>query len=106
MRAAAEPGYALDLRYRQKWSKHGEACRAQGIKFIPLPVETFGSWSEDATSVIGRLGKDLARATNQDESEVSRHLFGRLSILLMKGNSTLILNRTPALTDARIDGDI
>ena len=42
-------------------------------------------------------------------SEQTRYLFQRLSLLLMRGNAALILNRTPvhadADADAVVDGD-
>ena len=103
-RAAEEPGYALGLRFQQKWAKYGELCRAEGIVFHPLPVETLGGWHESAVQVIRKLGLALARSTGQEEGEVVKHLFGRLSILLMKGNTTLLLNRVPTHPDPRVDG--
>ena len=42
-RAAQEPGYALQMRWKQKWNKYGDACRAEGIEFIPMPVKTTGT---------------------------------------------------------------
>ena len=54
-RAATDPGYALGLRYQQKWAKYGDLCRSEGIKFCPLPVETLGGWHEDAVMLIRKL---------------------------------------------------
>ena len=105
-RAAREPGYALQMRYQQKWNKYGEACMAEGISFIPMVVETLGSWEEGAAQVIKRLGQALARSTCQEDAEVVRHLFGKLSILLQRDNSSLILNRVPLHPDPGVDGDL
>ena len=38
--------------------------------------------------------------------ETTRHFFQRLSITLVKGNSSLIMRRMPTCTDARVDGDV
>ena len=103
-RAAREPGYALQMRKQQKLAKYSEACAAEGIEFIALPVETTGGWEEGAAEVIKRLGKALARASCQEENEVIRHLFGKLSILLMKTNSSMILNRVPIHPHASTNG--
>ena len=103
-RAAAEPGYALSYQYQRKWQKHGQACEDQGISFAALPVETMGGWGESATHHINKLGQALARATSQDESDTVKHLYGRLSVLLMKGNTALLSNRIPSNTDPQIDG--
>ena len=105
-RAATEPGYALRVRRQQKWNKYGELCRAEGIVFHTLPVEALGGWDNEAVEVLKRLGQALARSTCQEEGEVTKHLFGRLSILLMKGNSSLIQNRVPTHPDPQVDGHI
>ena len=104
-RAAREPGYALEMRWNQKWNKYGEACNAEGISFIPMVVETLGGWEEGASQVIKRLGQALARATGQEDNEVVKHLFGKLSILLQRDNASLILNRVPNHPDSSITGD-
>ena len=103
-KASVEPGYALTMRYDQKWRKYGELCRAEGIVFEPLPIETLGGWGDSAVRVLKKLGQALARASCQDEAEVTRHMFGRLSILLQKSNASLILNRTPLHPDPQVNG--
>ena len=72
-----------------------EPCREQGIKFIPMPVETLGGWHKSAVDAVTKLARQLARHTRREEGETTRHLFQRLSVLLMKGNAALILSRTP-----------
>ena len=104
-RAAEQQGYALQHRYGQKWSKYGDACQEQGIHFQPLAVEVLGGFHECSVTTIKKLAQALARAGGQDESEVIRHLFGRLSILLQHGNSQLILSRTHSHPGAHIDGN-
>ena len=43
VRGAAEVnGYSLREAFRRKVAKAGEACRQQGINFIPLASDTFG----------------------------------------------------------------
>ena len=103
-RAAVEAGHALDHAYDRKFRQAGEDCRAEGIIFQPLPVETLGGWHEKCLPVISKLGKQLARHTGADESEVVSHLYQRLSILLMKGNAALLLSRTPDFPPDFIDG--
>ena len=39
-----------------------DACNAQRISFIPLPVETFGGWHPVAIKHIARLGRELSRS--------------------------------------------
>ena len=67
-----------------------------------------GGWHDGAVQILHKLAIALARSTGQEEGEVVvvKHLFGRLSILLMRGNSALLLNRVPSHPDLHIDGDI
>ena len=103
-RAAREPGYALLMRKQQKEAKYLEACKAEGIEFFALPVETTRAWEEGAAAIITKLGRALARASCQDEGEVVRHLFSKLSILLMKTNAGMILNRVPVHPEPSTNG--
>ena len=105
-RAAREPGYALSMRKAQKDSKYEEPCRANNIEFIALPVETTGAWEEGAARVLTRLAKALARATGQEEGECVRYFFGKLSILLMRAYSSMVLNRVAHHLEPNIDGEI
>ena len=84
--------------------KHSDPCRQVGMLFVPLPVETLGGWHEVATVQIKRMGAALARNTGQDEADKTRHLFQRLAVLLVKGNSALFLNRMPSHPSPDIDG--
>ena len=94
-RAATEPGHALTHRYQQKMSKYAEDCFAEGISFHPVAIEVLGGFHEAGVEVVKKLGEALARSGGQEQSEVTRHLFGRLSVLLMQGNSMLIFSRKP-----------
>ena len=102
--AANSPGHALTHAYNRKMQGTGEACSKEGMVFIPLPVETLGGWHERAVQEIKKLGAALARQTGQEESEAVRHLFQRLSVLLVRGNAALFLNRTPSFPDPQVDG--
>jgi hypothetical protein len=70
-------------------SKYFQACDREGIQFFPVVVEALGGWHEDAAALITR---QLASHTGKEADEQIKHLFLRLGILLMRGNSALILN--------------
>ena len=46
----------------------------------------------------------VARHTGQDKAEAVSHLWGRLGILLQRGNAAILGNQVPALPDPQIDG--
>jgi hypothetical protein len=82
----------------------GEACRRAGMVFIPMPLETLGGWHEQTVMQVKKMGSALARQTGKEESEAIRHLYQRLSVLLVKENSALLLNRVPSFPGPEIDG--
>ena len=65
-KAADQPGSALQNRFTQKWNKYGDACKAEGIVFTPMPVEVLGGWGESGIQVVKRLGTALARHSGQE----------------------------------------
>ena len=102
-RAAAEPGYALQLRHQQKINKYADKCLAEGIKFCPVVCETSVAWHPEGAVLLRRLGVSPARATGGEE-EVVCHLFSRLSAFLMKLNALLLLHRVPTIVRTEVDG--
>ena len=67
-------------------------------------MESLGGWHELAVAEIRKLASALARQTGQEEKEARSHLFQRLSILLVRGNCALFVNRIPENISADIDG--
>ena len=59
-RAATEPGYALELRHRQKWGKYGEACLAEGVRFCPVVVELHGVYHKEGERIFRRISGALS----------------------------------------------
>ena len=70
-----------------------EECRRQGIAFLPMVVETIGYWHSSAEREVKKLAAALARHTGQDESEATSHHWGRLGVLLQRGNAAILGNR-------------
>ena len=67
-----------------------------------MPLETLDGWHSKVVDQIRILAK--AQGIGKDEYEVTRHLFQRLSVLLVKGNAALLLNRIPSHPMPEIDG--
>ena len=57
--SAATPGYALVKAYERKVTRHGEACRAAGITFQPLPWDTLGGWGNSTSEEVKRWEEHL-----------------------------------------------
>ena len=78
-------GQALQYAYDRKGRQVGDDCLQEGVKFFPLPVETLGGWNQKAIKVVSRQAPQLARHSGNLESEVTSHMYERLSILFMEG---------------------
>ena len=72
--------------------------------FVPLALESLGGWHEAAIREVKKLGGALARHSGAEKSTAIRHLFQRMSVLLVKGNSALIVNRVPDNINSAVDG--
>ena len=102
--AAQEPGHALQFAFDRKMRGAAEDCQRQGIAFLPMVVESMGGWHSTAEREVKKLGSCLARHTGQCEGEAISHLWGRLGILLQRGNAAILGNRVPSLPEPAIDG--
>ena len=95
VRATSTLGLALRVGEQRKMVAHAEACRAVGVLFVPLVVESVGRWSDEAIHTIASIGRLQGQCLGIPPSESIRHLFQRLAISLWKGNATLWIRRQP-----------
>ena len=92
-RAADSAAAAIEMRKSSKNRQHLDNCRAQGIFFQPLVVETFGGWDADAVKFLKDIARlDARRWAKNDAIEIN-HFFQRLSVVLQRGNASLLINR-------------
>ena len=97
--AATSPGHALNVWANRKLAAGLPACRAAGVEFIALIVETLGGWSSEAILNIKKIDQSLGQRTSPTfPAETVRHLFGRLAMAFWRGNTTLWLRRSPSLS--------
>ena len=54
--------------------------------------------------LVKKLASAQARQTGEEQSEATRHLYQKLSVLLARGNAALLLNRFPTFASPDIDG--
>ena len=91
--AAAEAGSSLTKACQRKVRETAEACRQEGIVFLPFAVETLGGFHSGATAQVKQLAAALARCKGSEEGEVTSQLFGRLSLTLMRANALMLSTR-------------
>ena len=100
--AATTPGHALNIGVQRKIRAHLPDCRAAGVDFIPIVVETLGGLADDTTTTIREIGRAISQRFGTDSVTTSQ-LFHRVAIVLWRGNARLWLHRFPSLPPS-IDG--
>ena len=78
------PGHTLTVAFNDKCRDYLAACKAEGICFISLPVETLGGWHKRVAEELRKLARAQARSSAKEEDESLRHLFQRLFSLLIR----------------------
>ena len=73
----------------------GEACQRQGVAFLPIVVGSCMDHLIKACALFILAGQ---------EEEAVRHLWGKLGMLLQRGNAAILANRVPSFPPAAIDG--
>ena len=91
--AAAEAGAALTKACQRKLRETAEACRQEGLVFLPFAMETLGGLHSGAVTQVRQIAATLARSKGLPEGEVTGQLFGRLSLTLMRGNAQMLASR-------------
>ena len=92
-RAAYTAGQAIEMRKSSKNRAHLDDCRAQGITFQPLVVETFGGWDQETIKYLKEMSRLDARRWGKNDATEIKQFFLRLSITLQRGNAALLVNR-------------
>ena len=99
-KAATMAGATLEVAYSRKMKLGWRSL----LVFVPMPWETLRGWHDQTVEQIKKLASAQARQTREDRSETTRHLYQKLSVLLTRGNASLILNRRPSFPSPEIDG--
>ncbi len=76
--ASTTPGHALPDGEERKMAAHAGACRAVGVIFISLVVESLGGRSQEATQTIVRIGCLQGQRLGIPPADSTHHLFQRL----------------------------
>ena len=78
----------------QKSQKYADITT--GVDFVPVAIETSGTWGEQAIDLVKEIGRRIAEATHEPRS--TAFLRQRLSIAVQRGNAFCILGHSAART--------
>ena len=88
---AKKPGAAAELREGQKISKYTEL--ANDYWFVPVGLETYGSWGPEGHKLLKAIGNKVMAATGEKRSTF--YLSQNISIALMRGNAGCVIGTMP-----------
>ena len=97
--AAVEVGVAARRRQQAKDEAAYSECEAAGIEFLPVAVETFGTWGPVAVATIGSIGRRWADRHCESPARAIKWVFQKLSVALQRGNAAMFLARGPTPHD-------
>ena len=84
-------GAAADTRENQKISKYSSL--AENYLFVPIGVESFGSWGQEGIKLVKSIGKKIMEVTGEKQS--TSYLFQRISMAIQRGNASCVLGTVP-----------
>ena len=94
-RAATVCGFAAAAAEERKDSKAFDKCEAQGLHFVPLAVEVFGTWGKLACEAFGTLADLAAGRSGRTRAEELNQFLQRMAIALQRDNAHMVQSRAP-----------
>ncbi|KAL5466992.1 hypothetical protein EMCRGX_G031157 [Ephydatia muelleri] len=91
--AGVSSGEAAQASEIRKHNSNDAKCVELGWVCIPLVVETYGAWGQEAVKTFAQLASRLAIACSKPKSVVINEIYGRLNTCLMRSISSAILTR-------------
>ena len=101
--AGGSAGVAAKAAESRKHEQNDTTCSELGWQCIPLAVETYGAWGEEACNAFSCIAMREAILTNYSKSQALGDLYGRLSIVLVRANARAILARSLQVADMQVD---
>ena len=87
---------AEDYAATVKVPKYKKAIEEQGLKFIPLIFESFGGINEEGEQAIQIVARRVVQRSVDPASTVIPDVYRRISMVLQRHNSRMVLTRTPS----------
>ena len=90
-----DPCAAANIRESQKTSKYSDLTN--DYCFIPIGIETLGSWGTQGFKLIKDIGSKIAEVAGEKRS--TDFLFQRISIAIQRGNASCVIGTVPHSQD-------
>ncbi|KAL5463780.1 hypothetical protein EMCRGX_G032714 [Ephydatia muelleri] len=90
--AGATGGSAAGNAKARKHMANDQKCRELGWVCVPLAVETYGCWGEEAQCSVSRLAAGLALQLQCSKSKAITNIYQRLNLTLVRCNARALLS--------------
>eukprot|EP00731_Ephydatia_muelleri_P018513 Em0011g553a len=94
LEAGVTTGAAAKATEERKLKANTGKCADLGWVGVPVVAESYGAWGLKARDFFSKLGSRLATSLGKSKSVVTRELYGRMSMNLVRANATAILSRS------------
>ena len=94
--AGAMVAAVLEATESRKHQANDEKCLALGWVSIPLLVDSYGAWGNEASSFLAQIIASFAIHKSLPKAQASFEVFSNLSICLIRVNARAILLRIPS----------
>ena len=89
--SSKKPGAAAETREMEKTKKYQEL--ANDYYFVPIGIETYGSWGPEGLKLIKTIGAKMKEATGERKSTF--FLTQSISMAIQRGNASCVLGTVP-----------
>ena len=93
---AAAASYA---RHKEAHLDTAKCCESQGIVFVPMVVETTGTWDKGAAVVLNHIARAVAARTGEDAGAAQTALMQELSVVVRTWRARAALRRRCEATE-------
>ena len=93
-KAAVTSFQGCEFGEKEKHHKYDVACEEEGVDFIPLIVEFFGSWGKEACAFFEKLAKCAASRVGASKYDILLQLHRQLCVSLIRCNAKVVAKRT------------
>jgi hypothetical protein len=86
-----------------KHEKYDEKCKDLSWTCIPMAVDTYGVWGNEAREMFGQVGEQLSSQLNMSRSAAVSFIYNVLGVALARKNANALLAKSPVSNFGKSD---
>ena len=84
-----------------KHERYDEKCAQNNWKFVPMAVDSYGVWGDEATALFDKVADNLVIQLGVRKSIAASFIYNTLGVVLARENARAILAKSPS---QKLDG--